>query len=79
MTKKELAFKFFDSMVSGQTCTIKEIAKKDPEAFKEYIKAYIDSGGNMTVNSNWTKFRKDADISEFKDVSSLVKKKEDGQ
>lgn len=62
---KELAFKFFDNMKAGQVVAIKEIAKKDPEAFKQYIKDYIDDGGHITVSSDWKKFRKDSDPKDF--------------
>ena len=65
MTAKELAFRIFDDMPVGQVIAIKEIAKKDPETFKQYIKDYIDAGGNITVSSDWKKFRKDSDTSEF--------------
>lgn len=62
---KELAFKFFDEMKAGQVVAIKEIAKKDPEAFKQYLKDYIDAGGHITVSSDWKKFRKDSDPKDF--------------
>lgn len=62
---KELAFKFFDEMKAGQVVAIKEIAKKDPEAFKQYLKDYIDAGGNITISSDWKKFRKDSDPKDF--------------
>jgi len=63
---KELAFKFFDEMKAGKVVAIKEIAKKNPEAFKQYLKDYIDLGGNITVSSDWKKFRKDSDLKDFK-------------
>ena len=63
---KELAFKFFDEMKAGQVVAIKEIAKKNPEAFKQYLKDYIDLGGQITVSSDWKKFRKDSDLKDFK-------------
>jgi hypothetical protein len=62
---KELAFKFFDEMKSGQVVAIKEIAKKDPETFKQYLRDYIDAGGNITISSDWKKFRKDSDTKDF--------------
>ena len=62
---KNLAFKFFDEMKSGQVVAIKEIAKKDPEAFKQYLRDYIDLGGNITISSDWKKFRKDSDPKDF--------------
>jgi hypothetical protein len=62
---KNLAFKFFDEMKAGQVVAIKEIAKKDPEAFKQYLKDYIDLGGNITISSDWKKFRKDSDPKDF--------------
>lgn len=62
---KELAFKFFDEIKAGQVVAIKEIAKKDPEAFKQYLKDYIDAGGHITVSSDWKKFRKDSDPKDF--------------
>jgi hypothetical protein len=65
MTAKELAFKIFDDMPAGQVIAIKEIAKKDPETFKQYIKDYIDTVGNITVSGDWKKFRKDNDSSGF--------------
>lgn len=63
---KAKAFQFFDSMKAGEIIAIKEIAKKDPEAFKQYIKDYIDEGGLLTVSSDWRKFRKDNDANDFK-------------
>jgi hypothetical protein len=62
---KELAFEFFDKMKAGQVVAIKEIAKKDPEAFKQYLKDYIDAGGYITISSDWKKFRKDSDPKDF--------------
>ena len=62
MDLRDLAFKFFDEMKAGQVVAIKEIAKNNPEAFKEYLKEYIDSGGQMTVSNDWKKFRKESDI-----------------
>jgi hypothetical protein len=62
---KELAFEFFDKMKAGQVVAIKEIAKKDPEAFKQYLKDYIDLGGRITISSDWKKFRKDSDPKDF--------------
>ena len=62
---KELAFKFFDEMKVGQVVAIKEIAKKDPELFKQYLRDYIDEGGNITISSDWKKFRKDSDPKDF--------------
>jgi hypothetical protein len=62
---RDLAFKFFDEMKAGQVVAIKEIAKKDPEAFKQYLKDYIDLGGHITVSSDWKKFRKDSDPKDF--------------
>jgi len=62
---KELAFKFFDEMKAGKVVAIKEIAKKDPEAFKQYLRDYIDLGGNITISSDWKKFRKDSDSKDF--------------
>ena len=52
-------------MKAGQVVAIKEIAKKDPEAFKQYLKDYIDLGGHITVSSDWKKFRKDSDPKDF--------------
>lgn len=62
---KDLAFEFFDKMKAGQVVAIKEIAKKDPEAFKQYLRDYIDAGGNITISSDWKKFRKDSDPKDF--------------
>jgi hypothetical protein len=67
---KDKAFEFFDNMPGGQIIAIKEIAKKDPEAFKQYIKDYIDSGGLITVSPDWRKFRKDNNPNDFKDLSN---------
>jgi hypothetical protein len=63
---KEKAFEFFDSLKAGDIISIKEIAKNDPEAFKQYIKDYIDAGGFMTVSPDWRKFRKDNNPKDFK-------------
>ena len=70
------AFEFFDSMPGGQIVAIKEIAKNDPEAFKQYLKDYIDSGGLITVSKDWRKFRKDNNPKEFTifDNESLLKR-----
>lgn len=69
---KELAFKFFDDMKDGQVIAIKEIAKNNPEAFKQYLKDYIDKGGHMTISSDWKKFRKDSDPKSFISQQSLT-------
>ena len=66
LSMKEKAFEFFDAMKAGEIIAIKEIAKKDPEAFKQYIKDYIDAGGLLTVSPDWRKFRKDNDANDFK-------------
>lgn len=66
-TNKELAFEFFDKMPAGQIVAIKEIAKKDPEAFKGYLRDYIDAGGLITIDNDWKRFRKDCDGSGFID------------
>ena len=63
---RDLAFKFFDQMKAGQVIAIKEIAKNNPEAFKQYLKDYIDLGGQITISSDWKKFRKDSDLKYFK-------------
>jgi hypothetical protein len=63
---KDKAFEFFDAMKAGQIVAIKEIAKNDPEAFKQYIKDYIDAGGLLTVSPDWRKFRKDNNPNDFK-------------
>jgi zona occludens toxin (predicted ATPase) len=70
---KDKAFEFFDSMPSGQIIAIKEIAKKDPEAFKQYIKDYIDKGGLITVSPDWRKFRKDNNPKDFKVFDYKIK------
>lgn len=67
MSNRDLAFKFFDNMAEGQVIALKEIAKKDPETFKQYIKEYIDEGGRITVSPDWKKFRKDFSDSGFID------------
>lgn len=73
---RDKAFEFFDSMQGGQILAIKEIAKNDPEAFKEYIKEYIDKGGLITVSKDWRKFRKDNNPKDFVkyDNESLLKR-----
>jgi len=70
---KDKAFEFFDSMPSGQIIAIKEIAKNDPEAFKQYLKDYIDSGGLITISPDWRKFRKDNDPKDFKVFNYEIK------
>ncbi len=65
---KDKAFEFFDSLKAGDIVSIKEIAKNDPEAFKQYIKDYIDQGGLLTVSPDWRKFRKDNDPNDFKTI-----------
>jgi hypothetical protein len=64
---KKLAYEFFDKLKAGQVIAIKEIAKKDQEAFKQYIRDYIDDGGLLTVSPDWKKFRKDDGGSGFVD------------
>ena len=73
---KDKAFEFFDSMLGGQIVAIKEIAKNDPEAFKQYLKDYIDNGGLITVSKDWRKFRKDNNPKDFVifDNESLLKR-----
>jgi hypothetical protein len=70
---KDKAFEFFGNMPSGQIIAIKEIAKKDPEAFKQYIKDYIDNGGLITVSPDWRKFRKDNNPNDFKIFDYKIK------
>ena len=64
-TNKELAFMFFDTMEPGQVIAVKEIAKKDPDAFKGFLRDYIDEGGLITIDSDWRKFRKDNNPEDF--------------
>ena len=73
---KAKAFEFFDSMPGGQIVAIKEIAKNDPEAFKQYLKDYIDIGGLITVSPDWRKFRKNNNPKDFTifDNESLLKR-----
>jgi selenophosphate synthetase-related protein len=63
---KDKAFEFFDSLKAGNIVSIKEIAKNDPQAFRQYIKDYIDAGGLITVSPDWRKFRKDNNPNDFK-------------
>ena len=63
---KDKAFEFFDSLKAGDIVSIKEIAKNDSQAFKQYIKDYIDAGGLITVSPDWRKFRKDNNPNDFK-------------
>lgn len=63
---KDKAFEFFDNLKAGEIISIKEIAKNDPESFKQYIKDYIDAGGQLTVSTDWRKFRKDNNPTDFK-------------
>ena len=72
ITMRDLAFKFFDEMKDGQVVAIKEIAKNNPEAFKQYLKDYIDEGGHMTISSDWKKFRKDSNPDSFISQQSLA-------
>lgn len=67
---KDKAFEFFDSLKPGDIVSIKEIAKNDPEAFKQYIKDYIDAGGLLTVSPDWRKFRKDNNPNDFKTINT---------
>ena len=55
-TNKEIAYEFFDNMRNRQVVAIKEIAKKNPESFKQYLMDYIDDGGDITISSDWKKF-----------------------
>jgi len=55
-TNKEMAYEFFDNMRNRQVVAIKEIAKKNPESFKQYLMDYIDDGGDITISSDWKKF-----------------------
>ena len=55
-TNKEIAYDFFRSMRDRQVVAIKEIAKNNPEAFKQYLIDYIDDGGDITISSDWKKF-----------------------
>ena len=67
---KDKAFEFFDSLKAGDIVSIKEIAKNNPEAFKQYLKDYIDAGGLLTVSPDWRKFRKDNDPNDFKTINT---------
>lgn len=44
------AYELFDKMVIGQVIVIDNIAKKDPEAFLQYAKNYIDAWGSMELS-----------------------------
>jgi hypothetical protein len=55
-TNKEIAYEFFDNMRNRQVVAIKEIAKRNPESFKQYLMDYIDDGGDITISSDWKKF-----------------------
>lgn len=69
MNLKEKAFEFFDRLKTGQVVLIKDIAKNDPESFKQYIRDYIDQGGNLTVSDDWRKFRKESDEADFRQIA----------
>jgi hypothetical protein len=69
---RDLAFNFFNEMRDGQIVAIKEIAKNDPESFKQYLKDYIDAGGHMTISGDWKKFRKDSNPDSFISQQSLA-------
>lgn len=54
---KEQAFKLFDKLQPGEVIVISKVARKDPAAFKEYAKEYIDQGGFIEFDKEYRKLR----------------------
>jgi len=52
------AYELFDKMVIGQVIVIENIAKKDPEAFLQYAKNYIDAWGSMELSEDMNRIKR---------------------
>jgi hypothetical protein len=51
---RQYAFDIFDKLRINQSIMVKDFAKKDPEAFIQYGKDYIDNGGGLVFNSDYS-------------------------
>jgi hypothetical protein len=51
------AFELFDKLQPGEIITVSQIAKKDPKAFIEYGKAFIDQGGSIEFSKDYRKIK----------------------
>ena len=59
------AFKIFDDMVAGEKLRVSVFAKKEPDLFIQIGKEYIDKGGDIMFNADYSviyKVRSMADI-----------------
>lgn len=57
MTKEEIkqkAFDIFNKLNIGQSIVVKDFAKNDPKAFIQYGKDYIDDGGGLVFNHDYS-------------------------
>ena len=65
MNLKEKAYQFFDAMPECHPVLVKDIAKRNPEAFIQYAKDYIDDGGQLCFSSDYKRFWKESDPNSF--------------
>lgn len=54
---KEKAFQLFDKLQPGEVMIISKVARKDPEAFRQYAKEYIDQGGFIEFDKDYRKLK----------------------
>ncbi|KIO75607.1 hypothetical protein TH53_19915 [Pedobacter lusitanus] len=73
MNIQEQAFKVFDSMKISDVIIIREFAKKDPGAFIQYGKNYIDNGGSIEFNHDYSKIRKVSSMDDLVDADKYSK------
>lgn len=62
---RQAAFSIFDKMKPGQVLVIRDFAKKDPKAFIQYGKDYIDQGNNYEFNKDFSKYKRLQDLKEL--------------
>lgn len=58
MEIKQQAFHVFDKLKLGQSIIIAKFAKNDPAAFTQYAMEYIDNGGGLEFNEDYSIIRK---------------------
>ena len=71
---KDLAFGLFDKLPLGKSLIIRDTAPRDPKAFIQYAKDYIDLGGGLEFNKDYTVLTKTLskeEIAEWIRVSEL--------
>jgi len=64
-TPKEYAFALFDSMKNGEFLKVSAHAPNKPDLFIQIAKDYIDEGGAIEFNDDYTRIRKITSMAEF--------------